>query len=126
MKAKAEYLKDTCNVLLLEAACAKSRIRDLSQAIYHYMAAKNARVNISIAETSAVIAKAVKEDSAAMRTIAIESKRDSSAMKTISLLGMIFLPGTFVAAIFSMPVFNWDEDGATFIGSGFKYYQCEK
>jgi hypothetical protein len=33
MKAKAEYLKDTCNVLLLEAACAKSRIRDLSQAV---------------------------------------------------------------------------------------------
>ena len=61
------------------------------------MAAKNARANISIAETSAIIAKARKEDSAAMRIIAQESKRDSLAMKTISLLGMIFLPGTFVA-----------------------------
>jgi len=61
------------------------------------MAAKNAKANISIAETSAIIAKASKEDSAAMRTIATESKRDSSAMKIISLLGMIFLPGTFVA-----------------------------
>jgi hypothetical protein len=69
------------------------------------MAAKNARANISIAETSAIIAKASKEDIAAMRTIAIESKRDSSAMKTISLLGMIFLPGTFVA-VRPFPVFH--------------------
>ena len=64
--------------------------------LFHYMAAKNAKANLSIAETSATIAKASKEDSAAMRTIASESKRDSSTMKTISLLGMIFLPGTFI------------------------------
>jgi hypothetical protein len=44
-----------------------------------------------------VIAKASKEDSAVMRSIAIESKRDSSAMKTIAILGMFFLPGTFIA-----------------------------
>ena len=62
------------------------------------MAAKDAKINLSLAETSAVIAKASKEDSAVMRTIAIESKRDSSAMKTTSILGMVFLPGTFIAA----------------------------
>jgi hypothetical protein len=59
-------------------------------------------------------------------------------METISLLGMIFLPRTFIAvsslslfpgihqellqAIFSMPVFNWDGNGAPIIGPGFKYY----
>ena len=54
-------------------------------------------MNINLAESSAAIAKASKEDSAVMRTIAIESKRDSSAMKTIAVLGMFFLPGTFIA-----------------------------
>ena len=33
MKAKVKYLEDTCRVLVLEATCGKSRIRDLSQAV---------------------------------------------------------------------------------------------
>jgi len=70
------------------------------------MAQKDAKVNKALAESSAAIAKASKEDSAVMRTIAIESKKDSSAMKTIAVLGMFFLPGTFVAAIFAMPMFD--------------------
>jgi hypothetical protein len=79
--------------------------------VYQFMAQKDAKVNIGLAESSATIAKASledsvamrilaaasKEDSATMRTIAAESKKDSSAMKTISILGMFFLPGTFVA-----------------------------
>jgi Mg2+ and Co2+ transporter CorA len=61
------------------------------------MAAKDARTNLSLAETSTIIAEASKEDSAVMRTIALDTQRDSSAMKTISILGMVFLPGTFIA-----------------------------
>ena len=61
------------------------------------MAAKDAKTNLNMAESSAIMAKASKEDSAVMRDIAIESKKDSSMMKTIAVLGMFFLPGTFVA-----------------------------
>jgi hypothetical protein len=61
------------------------------------MAQKDIKLNIKLAESSAFLAKASKEDSAVMRTIAIESKKDSSSMKTIAILGMFFLPGTFVA-----------------------------
>jgi len=61
------------------------------------MAQKDAKINIALAENSAAMTKASKEDSAAMRAIALETKRDSSAMKTIATLGMLFLPGTFVA-----------------------------
>jgi hypothetical protein len=106
------------------------------------MAQKDAKVNIALAESSAAIAKASKEDSAAMRQIAIETKRDSSAMKTIATLGMFFLPGTFVAvsttsspsipilyhelncgqAIFAMPIFEWDANGAPVMKNGFRYY----
>jgi Mg2+ and Co2+ transporter CorA len=61
------------------------------------MAQKDVRVNIGLAQSLASLAEASKEDSAVMRIIAIESKKDSSSMKTIAILGMFFLPGTFVA-----------------------------
>jgi hypothetical protein len=32
-----------------------------------------------------------------MRSIAVETQKDSFAMKTIAVLGMVFLPGTFIA-----------------------------
>lgn len=51
-----------------------------------------------------MIARASKDDSAVMREIAIETNRDSSAMKAIAVLGMFFLPGTFVAV--SIPFFT--------------------
>lgn len=38
--------------------------------------------------------------------IATETQKDSSSMITIAALTLLFLPGTFVAAIFSMPFFQ--------------------
>jgi hypothetical protein len=35
------------------------------------------------------------------------ARRDGNLMKSLTLLGMIFLPGTFVATFFSMDFFNW-------------------
>ena len=43
----------------------------------------------------------------ASKTIALEAKMDSSSMKTIAGVTMCFLPGTFVASIFAMPMFDW-------------------
>ncbi|CZR70210.1 uncharacterized protein PAC_20111, partial [Phialocephala subalpina] len=119
---KMTYLADTCRVLQLEAEYEEKRTGALIQVVYQFMAQKDARVNIEVAESSAAIAKASKDDSAVMRIIAIESKKDSSSMKTIATLGMIFLPGTFIAAIFSMPVFNWDKADGPFFKPHFKYY----
>ena len=65
------------------------------------MAYQNANVNIAVAKDTAIVAQASKEDSAVMRAIAVESKKDSTAMKTIAVLGMLFLPGTFVAVSLS-------------------------
>ncbi|KAK2778142.1 hypothetical protein FQN52_002903 [Onygenales sp. PD_12] len=42
--------------------------------------------------------------------IAVASKRDSSAMKGIAVLTMFFLPGTFFATLFSMPVMDFSVD----------------
>ena len=41
-------------------------------------------------------------------TISVESKRDNLSMITIAALTMIFLPGTFVASFFAMPVLDWE------------------
>jgi hypothetical protein len=38
----------------------------------------------------------------------IISQRDTSAMKTVAMVTMVFLPGTFVASFFSMPILSWD------------------
>lgn len=42
------------------------------------------------------------------RRLAHATKRDGTAMKTLSLLGAIFLPGTFMASIFSMTFFDFN------------------
>jgi hypothetical protein len=45
------------------------------------------------------------------RKLAHASKRDSAAMKTISLLGAIFFPGAYLASVFSMTFFNFQNPG---------------
>lgn len=41
--------------------------------------------------------------------IAVDGKRDSIAMRTIAILGIVFLPGTFVATLFSIDMFDWGD-----------------
>ena len=48
------------------------------------------------------------EIAAQQQRLADASKRDSTSMKTLSLLGAVFLPGTFLSSMFSMPFFNFD------------------
>lgn len=42
------------------------------------------------------------------RLVAMASQKDASSMKVISIVTMSFLPGTFVASVFSIPLFDWD------------------
>lgn len=44
------------------------------------------------------------------RKLAHAAKRDSAAMKTLSLLGAVFLPGAYLASVFSMTFFNFQTD----------------
>jgi hypothetical protein len=61
------------------------------------MAQNEFRLNFTVAKDTSFLARASKEDSEVMRTIAIETKKDGSSMKTIAVLGMLFLPSTLVA-----------------------------
>ncbi|EAQ84292.1 hypothetical protein CHGG_10696 [Chaetomium globosum CBS 148.51] len=71
------------------------------------------RVQIQIAALFHLIAQqdnAIAFDTAsATRSIAASSQQDSSSMKMLALVAMFFLPGSFVAALFSAPLFAWDE-----------------
>ena len=40
--------------------------------------------------------------------LALATKDDSTAMRTLAAVTVFFLPGTFVAAFFSMPLFHWE------------------
>ena len=44
------------------------------------------------------------QDATTSTAIAEETKADGAAMKTIAALTMVFLPGTFLASVFSMPM----------------------
>ncbi|KAF2258378.1 hypothetical protein CC78DRAFT_478929, partial [Lojkania enalia] len=43
--------------------------------------------------------------------IALASQNDSAAMRSITFLTFVFLPATFISAIFSMSFFNFDGEG---------------
>jgi len=56
------------------------------------------------------------------RKLAHASKRDSSAMKVISLLGAIFFPGAYLASVFSMTFFNFQNEGPEVSGQFWIYW----
>jgi hypothetical protein len=59
---------------------------------------------------------------AEQRKLGHASKRDSSAMKTISLLGAIFLPGAYIASVFSMTFFNFQGGDSPAVAPSFWVY----
>ena len=69
----------------------------VSTQLFHLISQQEAKVGIAVAEDS--------------RTLASASKEDSTAMKTIAAVTIVFLPGTSVAALFAMPLFEWDAVG---------------
>ncbi|SPQ27114.1 f3368b8b-90a2-40b8-b49c-0bf8dbf24358 [Thermothielavioides terrestris] len=80
------------------------------------------RVQIQIAALFHLIAQqdnAIAFDAArATHSIAASSLEDSSSMKMLALVAMFFLPGSFVAALFSAPLFAWDEASSAGGGMG--------
>ncbi|KAH8815605.1 hypothetical protein F5884DRAFT_772905 [Xylogone sp. PMI_703] len=77
-------------------------------ALYNIIAQKESKLNFQMAGEQ--------------RKLAHASKRDSAAMKTISLLGAIFLPGAYLASVFSMTFFNFQEGAPTVSGQFWIYW----
>lgn len=75
--------------------------------LYNIIAQKESKLNFQMAGEQ--------------RKLAHASKRDSAAMKTISLLGAIFFPGAYLASVFSMTFFNF-QDGQSIVSEQFWIY----
>jgi hypothetical protein len=106
----AEHLRDRANMQLAS--------------LFNIIAQNNQVTSIDIATSSRQVALESKLDQKisieiadASRAIAAESKRDSTAMKTIAAVTMVFLPGTFVASLFSTPLFHWDKNSGFGVAS---------
>ncbi|KAG9234148.1 hypothetical protein BJ875DRAFT_462349 [Amylocarpus encephaloides] len=72
--------------LHLRSKALEERLRNETTLAFNIVAQHDSRVAVGINEAA---------------------KTDSAAMKTISILGLIFLPGTFICAIFSTSFFNF-------------------
>jgi hypothetical protein len=63
------------------------------------------------------------QDSNTNLEIAKDSRRDSASMKTIAIMTTLFLPATWVATFFAVPLFDWTVDeGQSVIRSRFWMY----
>ncbi|KAK3308479.1 uncharacterized protein B0T15DRAFT_491061 [Chaetomium strumarium] len=68
-------------------------------------------------QTDFMLSNITQNDAEYTAAIAVDGKRDSIAMKTISILGIVYLPPTFVATLFSMGMFDWGTGAAGGEGS---------
>lgn len=65
-------------------------------ALYNIIAQKESKLSLKMAGEQ--------------RRLAHAAKRDSNSMKTLSLLGAIFLPATYLASVFSMTFFDFNDN----------------
>ncbi|MCJ1243175.1 hypothetical protein MMC30_000372 [Trapelia coarctata] len=103
LEEHVEYLASRTESVMLSIRDKQQTARTQLAVVYNFMGQRDNKLNIEVARDS--------------KSIAAESKRDSSSMKTIAVLTIVFLPGTFVAALFSMPMFNWQADSTTAVVS---------
>ncbi|EAQ87500.1 predicted protein [Chaetomium globosum CBS 148.51] len=80
-----------------------------------YIALLRERANVQHSVISNLIAKqeylATIELAKESRSIALATKNDSSSMKAIAFATLTFLPATFFAAVFALPLLDWDGEG---------------
>ncbi|KAJ6446544.1 magnesium transport protein CorA, transmembrane region [Purpureocillium lavendulum] len=103
MQARLEFYKVKVKGLENYIHTTLKRLKVQREALYNIMSQREARLNLEIAGEQ--------------RRIAHASKRDSTAMKTISLMGALFLPGTYLASVFSMTFFNFQTDAHPIVAS---------
>lgn len=93
MKGTENYAHTTLERLTIQRA-----------ALYNIIAQKESKLNLVMAGEQ--------------RRLAHASKRDSNSMKALSLLGALFLPATYLASVFSMTFFNFQNGSGGGGGDG--------
>ncbi|OWP03416.1 hypothetical protein B2J93_7434 [Marssonina coronariae] len=109
MLARMEFYRVKLQGIESYAHTTLQRLEIQRSALYNIIAQKESKLNFKMAGEQ--------------RKLAHSSKRDSAAMKTISLLGAVFLPGAYLASVFSTTFFNFQPDqGEKMVASQFWIY----
>ncbi|KAF2035891.1 hypothetical protein EK21DRAFT_53237 [Setomelanomma holmii] len=109
LEERLVHLRTEQRALLLEITCNQKIAQSQLEIVYNLVAQRDNKDSLKMAATQTDIANTTKEDSFAMRTIAIMS--------------IFFLPGTFVSSFFSMGMFNWQAaKGVSVLSSRFWIY----
>ncbi|RSM19561.1 hypothetical protein CDV31_001721 [Fusarium ambrosium] len=109
LKQRLQVLQATQNGLLLEIARETQIASSQLQIVYNLVAQRDNKNNYEMARISLEISRTAKDDSFAMFTLAVMS--------------ILFLPGAFIATLFSMDLFDWSaKDGERVINSRFWTY----
>jgi hypothetical protein len=78
------------------------------QGLFNIIAQREQELGRKLASDSLRLTQASLDLGEVTKQIAEDSKRDSTSMKAIAAVTMCFLPGTFAASLFAMPVFRWN------------------
>lgn len=89
-----QVIAEYTTVHLFDAESLSERLTNQMTSIFQLTAQRDSRTNLAIAQDG--------------RTLAVESQRDNSSMKTIAVVSLVFLPPTFIASFFAMPLFDWN------------------
>ncbi|OAA51383.1 hypothetical protein BBO_01330 [Beauveria brongniartii RCEF 3172] len=95
LRHHVSILKERLEMQMLDTQYTMKRVDIQINALFNMMMQQDNSNGIELAKSSHQIARA--------------SYRDSSSMKTLAIVTMFFLPGSFVSAMFSMPMFKWDK-----------------
>ena len=87
LQGTARYMESSSNSMQGFCATLKERVLSQIQVLYSVTAQTDNRLSARIA---------------------VSSGRDSTAMKTLAFITALFLPGTYVATLFSMSMFEWN------------------
>lgn len=100
----AERLKTECNNLLSEIKRLEMSRSIQTKRLKNIMNLAFSTVNIEDSKTMQELTTTALKDSHAMKQLTHAAVQDSAAMKQIAYLTMVFLPSSFIAAIFGMNV----------------------
>lgn len=107
LKHHIKVMKDRAEMQVVDNEYMRQRVQVQIAALFHLIAQQDNAIAFDTARAS--------------RSIAESSQQDSSSMKMLAIVAMFFLPGSFVAALFSTPLFEWDLAlGSSSIGLGTK------
>ncbi|EXJ62355.1 hypothetical protein A1O7_02789 [Cladophialophora yegresii CBS 114405] len=108
------YLRELIVGAQAHSGVLSARTKAQVQTVYSMIGQKDNKLNIETAAASRDIAEislrhntAMKEMAVDSRNIAILTRQDSTDMRIIAVVTLLFLPGTFMAALFSADFFDF-------------------